>query len=472
MTDTESIPAVDQAEPAASEQPAAVVARAGALTWAADRAPVTGPRPTAVDSDDLLAGLPRRPLLRSSVVTPVLSVIAVVALYAAVTLWWPLTAVSPQAVPAELTPLTASAAAPAWPENGSAAVAVAGFESTGEAGTVASTADAGTIASITKLVTALMVLERAPLAVGETGPEYAFTSADRSAYQSTRSRGESATPVPVGKTLTEYQMLQAMLIASANNYAQRLADEFWPSDAAFANAARDWLSAHGVNGVTIVEPTGIDPGNTATPAGVVSLGRKALEHPVVAQIVATREAELPGVGKLTNTNELLADPGVVGIKTGTLITKAGEANDLAAAKDLTIAGQTVRVFAAVLGQPSDEQRWDATRALFAQLEAELATPYVIPAGSSVGTVETAWGESGAILTSTDASVVLWNGASATSSPAFSVAPEWTAGSSTGTLTLSGPIGSSTVETTLSTTLTGPSAWWRLTHPLQLFGLLD
>ncbi len=472
MTDTESIPAVDEAAPAASEPPTAASARDGALIWAGTRAPVSGPRPTAVDSDDLLAGLPRRPLLRASVLTPVLSVIGVIALYAAVTLWWPLTAVAPQAVPAELTPLTSSAAAPAWPEKGSAAVAVAGFESTGEAGTVASTADAASIASITKLVTALMVLDRAPLAVGETGPEYAFGSADRSAYQSTRSRGESATPVPVGGSLNEFQMLQAILIASANNYAQRMADQFWPSDAVFARAAAEWLSAHGVSGVTIVEPTGIDPGNTATPAGVVALSRKALEHPVIAQIVATREAELPGVGTITNTNDLLADPGVVGIKTGTLKTKSGEANDLAAAKDLTVGGQTVRVFATVLGQPNDQQRWDSARALLAQLEAELATPHVLPAGSTVGTVETAWGESGAILTSTDASVILWNGASATSTPAYSVSPEWTAGSPTGTLTLAGPIGSSTVDTTLSTTITGPSPWWRLTHPLQLFGLID
>ena len=48
--------------------------------------------------------------------------------------------------------------------------------------------------------------------------------------------------MPVGGSLTEYQMLQGVLLGSANNYIDRLAKEILGSDAAFADAAATWLS--------------------------------------------------------------------------------------------------------------------------------------------------------------------------------------------------------------------------------------
>ncbi|MFT2543444.1 hypothetical protein ACMWP9_36245, partial [Escherichia coli] len=71
----------------------------------------------------------------------------------------------------------APAAVPAWPSQGEAAIAVQGM------GGVLSSADAPeSIASITKVVTALLVLDRLPLAPGEQGKSYAFTQADSDDY--------------------------------------------------------------------------------------------------------------------------------------------------------------------------------------------------------------------------------------------------------------------------------------------------
>jgi len=209
---------------------------------------------------DLLSDAPRRSPFRAAVVVPTLAIAAVVGAYAATTLLWPLHAVAPTVTAMEVQPIAAPAAAPAWPAQGSAAEAVAGVP-----GTLASTADPDAIASITKIVTALVVLEEMPLAVGEQGPEYRFTSADRSRYWQYRAGGESALDVPVGGSLTQYQMLEGMLIGSANNYADRLAQGIWPSDAVFASAANAWLTAHGVPGVTVREPTGMDSRNAASP---------------------------------------------------------------------------------------------------------------------------------------------------------------------------------------------------------------
>ena len=69
----------------------------------------------------------------------------------------------------------------------------------------------------------------------------------------------------MGGMLSQYQLLEGMLIGSANNYADRLAADIWPSDAVFARAANDWLRLHGVPGITIADPTGIDPATRRRP---------------------------------------------------------------------------------------------------------------------------------------------------------------------------------------------------------------
>ena len=417
--------------------------------------------PYAVIHPDLLARRPRRSPLRAGVLVPLLSVLAVIALYVGTTLLWPLHALPPQVTATTITPPVAPAAAPAWPATGAAAVGVDGI-----AATAASTVDPLSMASLTKVVTVLMVLDEQPLAVGEQGPEYRFTAADQSSYWAYRERGESALPVPVGGSLTQYQMLQGILIASANNYADRLASTLWPSDEVFANAASTWLSQQGLTGITVVDPSGIDEDNTADPAALLALADKALADPVVAEIVRMRTAELPGAGLIENTNALLADPGVIGIKTGSL----WQHFNLMVAKDLMIGDTPVRVYASVMAQGDSETRTAAGRALLAQLEAELQVRPSVTAGTVAGVVTTAWGERVDLVTSADASVVLWNGGAATVASELSVGDDREADTVVGTLTVAGPLDSDTVDVHLAAEIADPSPWWRLTHPLELFGL--
>ncbi|WES63228.1 hypothetical protein P0L94_12255 [Microbacter sp. GSS18] len=434
-----------------------------ALEWLDER--TLTPRPITTPmlmSAGLLDRPPRRTLLRPGVLAPTAIALAVVVAYCLTTLLWPLHAIEPTIAADEVTPLPAAAAAPAWPESGSAAISVAGIR-----GTLSSADSPDAIASITKLVTALVVLDEMPLAAGEQGPDYWFGYNDTLAYWNYRARGESALDVPVGGSLTQYQMLEGMLIGSANNYADRLANRIWPTDAVYASAAGDWLDTHGVPGITVVEPTGFDAGNTATPAALITLAQKALANPVIAEIVAKRQVDLPGAGSVENTNELLADDGVVGIKTGTLDTW-----NLLSAKDVVIGDTTVRLYASVLGQPDDDARLAASRALYDQMEAELQPRPSVTAGTVAGTVETRWGEQVDVIASGDASVILWNGGSGTVTTTFDLGDSRTAGDQVGQLDVDGPLDSTSVALTLARDVEPPSAWWRLTHPLVLFGLAD
>jgi D-alanyl-D-alanine carboxypeptidase (penicillin-binding protein 5/6) len=409
---------------------------------------------------DLLARAPRRSPFRAGVLVPIAIIAGLIGGYSGTTLLWPLHAVAPEIEAIQVDSAPAPATALSWPGEGSGAVSVAGFD-----GTPASAGDAAPIASITKVVTALLVLEELPLALGEQGAQYQFTAADRSRYWGYRSRGESALDVPVGGTLTQYQLLEGMLIGSANNYADRLAGLLWPSDAVFASAARTWLEVHGVPGVTIVEPTGFDSRNRASAASLIPLAEKALANPVIAEIVAKTATDLPGAGRVENTNGLLADAGVIGVKTGAL-----KDFNLLSAKDITVGETPVRLYAAVLGHDDDDARIEATRALFAQLEQELQLRPSVTAGTTVGVVETAWGERAEVRTDADASVVLWNGAAGAVTTDLSLGDDRESGDTVGTLSVTGPLGTATVDVTLDGDIEPPSGWWRLSHPLELFGL--
>lgn len=420
--------------------------------------------PPAASGGGLLTGAHLRPAIaRPGVLVPLGVLVGLLGTYVGSAMLWPLHEVPPTVQATELTPITAPAAAITWPAQGSAAVGVGGI------GTTSSSLDAAAIASVTKVVSSLMVLDRMPLAVGEQGPEFSFTRADNLAYWDYRRSDQSALDVPVGGTLTEFQLLQGTLLGSANNYIDRLSQEIWGSPSAFTAAAEVWLRDRGLDDITIVTPSGFDDRNRATPASLIALAELAMQNPVFAGIVGTPSVDLPGAGTVVNTNGMLADPGVIGVKTGTL----GDSWNLLTAKVITLDDTTVRLYASVLGQPDDEQRLTQTRSLFSQVETALEQQApAVAAGTVVGTVTTPWGATTEIVTDADADIVLWNGATAEASTDVSLGDNRESGDEVGTMTSSGPLNTVTTSLSLADDVDAPSPWWRLTHPLELLGITE
>lgn len=279
----------------------------------------------------------------------------------------------PQTKPDAAAHRSVDLSAVSWPAVGAAAIGLNDAEVT------ASSDQALPMASISKVVTVLMLLEERPLQPGEVGDTIVFTADEARDYLAYRDRGQSALLVPAGTELTQYQMLEGILVGSASNFADMLVDRAWGGNGDFAAAAEAFLARENLAGITMVEPTGIDPRNTATPASLIALGRRALAHPVVAEIVAKPSIDLPGVGYVENTNDLLADPGVVGIKTGTL-----GGYSLLSAKDLEDdQGAPVRVFVVVLEQSDDEERYRAARHLLDQVSNLLLQERASASGSPV-----------------------------------------------------------------------------------------
>ncbi len=419
-----------------------------------------GPAPAAAD---LLPHRPRRSPVRAGIILPLVGIIGLGAGYAAATLLWPLTEVQPTVTAASIPTLTSPASDLAWPTVGDGSVAVGGMEAVSS-----SSSNIVPMASITKVVTALTVLDRAPLEVGEDGPSYAFTWDDQAEYWNYLYRNESALDVPVEGSLTQYQLLQGALIGSAGNYVDRLVAELWDSEEAFLADAQSLLDAHGITGITIVEATGIDQGNTADTASLVRLGEIAMRDPVIAEIVGTESVTLPGAGLVENTNTLLGEDGVVGIKTGGL---TGYYN-LLAARTIAVEDEEVTVYASVVGQPTSDDRFAETDRLLDAVAAEVSSPYHLPAETVAGQVTTLWGAEAEILTSEESSLLLWNGESAETTAAIELNDARATGDAVGTLEVAGPIDTDAIPLVLSDDIPGPDGWWRLTHPLQLWGLAD
>lgn len=405
---------------------------------------------------DLLSEVPLR--RDRAAVVPVTIIAAIVAAYVAATAVWPTTALPPTVMAQTLSSAATPATVITWPEEGSAAIGISG------GATASSTLERTQMASITKVISVMTVLEKLPLALGETGPSYDFTYADTQNYWRYITGNESALDVPVDGSLTEYQLIEGILLGSAGNYTDRLVQEAFETEDEFIEAANAWLTASGISGITIVEPTGIDYGNTATPASLVALGEVAMAHPVVAEIAGKASADIPGAGLVENSNGLIGDPGVVGLKTGTL-----DGWNLLSAKEFTVGETTILANAVVLDQRNDDARNDASRALYTQVEAALQPQIAVPQGTVVADVTTAWGAKTQLVTADDASAVLWQ-REATITKSTELTDDRTAGADAGTLTVNSTTGDDTVAVTLSNELEGPSFWWRLTHPLELFGL--
>lgn len=216
-------------------------------------------------------------------------------------------------------------------------------------------------ASMAKVITALAIMEKQSFELGQSGQTYTLTAEDVAHYQDHVAKSGSVVPVYEGMVLTQYQAMQAMLIASSNNIADTLAERIFGSTEAYTSYAQAMLQRMGLNRTIVADASGFSPATVSTPSELVAVGIAALKNPVIAEIVAQPLAQIPDVGVIKNTNELLGVDGVVGIKTGTT-NEAGSCLLFAAhytAKD----GQEVTVVGVIMGEANATSLFSDSRKL-------------------------------------------------------------------------------------------------------------
>jgi D-alanyl-D-alanine carboxypeptidase (penicillin-binding protein 5/6) len=174
-----------------------------------------------------------------------------------------------------------------------------------------------------------------------------FDQTDVELAEADRADGQSAVPVSAGETMTEQDALEALLIPSANNIADALAERVSGSVPSFVRAMNRAALRLGMTHTTYTDPSGFDPGTVSTARDQLRLARAAMALPAFAEIVGQRAATIPVVGEVHNTDTLLGQDGFVGIKTGS-DQAAGGCFMFEAVR--RIGGRPHRVFGVVLGQ--------------------------------------------------------------------------------------------------------------------------
>jgi serine-type D-Ala-D-Ala carboxypeptidase (penicillin-binding protein 5/6) len=174
------------------------------------------------------------------------------------------------------------------------------------------------MASITKVMTALLVLDIGHLDQEIRVPQAAFDYAWKYG-------GETAALRP-GDVLTAQELLEALLLPSGADAAYTLANAYGPGLPAFIARMNATAARMGMTRTHFTSPDGLpyptETSTYSTPADLLKLGLAAMRFPVFRSMVDKELYHLPkGPGHhqywWDNTDELIGSyPGAVGIKSG------------------------------------------------------------------------------------------------------------------------------------------------------------
>jgi serine-type D-Ala-D-Ala carboxypeptidase (penicillin-binding protein 5/6) len=183
-------------------------------------------------------------------------------------------------------------------------------ESTGQVLFERNASSARAMASTTKVMTALLALERLDerrvVTIGPGPPQV----------------GEESLRLRQGERLTIRQLLLGLMLKSANDAGVALAEAVDGSEAAFVRRMNRKAAALGLDATHYVTPYGLDrPGHQTSARDLARLWEVAMRRADFRAIVATRAARLPGgpvsLRRFVTTNQLLgAYRWTVGGKTG------------------------------------------------------------------------------------------------------------------------------------------------------------
>lgn len=279
------------------------------------------------------------------------------------------------------TPVRAASADAQTPEP---QIAAASWYLAGEDGSVLARANAAqprAVASITKLMTAVVALERAQLSdVVRVSPAAAGI-------------GESTVFLRAGEELTVADLVRATLIPSANDAAQALALHVGGGSAdRFVGLMNAKAQELGLSDTFFENPHGLDEaGHVSSARDATRLVRYALGIPFIRDALSRSTVSLPGGRTFPTTDDLLVGwAPLVGGKTGH--TRAAGWSQAAAARR-----GGVTVYGTVLGSETRSGRNDALRQLLEYGLAQYRRVQVIDAGRTYATAETGYGQPDAVL---------------------------------------------------------------------------
>lgn len=182
-------------------------------------------------------------------------------------------------------------------------------------------------ASLTKLMTALVIMDRhKPDEIVEVENQFSSTQADA-----------QKVGLKVGQKFRLSDLMQMLLVYSANDAAEALAVYDAGSVEAFVNRMNEYSAKLGLDDSHFENPTGLDATNHySSAADLASMARILLHNQSFRTIVRQPRGVVQSLGgtnfSFASTNQLLAYPYIIGLKTGKT-EQAGECLVTLSAKD-------------------------------------------------------------------------------------------------------------------------------------------
>lgn len=158
------------------------------------------------------------------------------------------------------------------------------------------------IASLTKLMTAMVVLD----AKQDLNEVIAIEQGDVDVLKHSTSR------VPVGARISRGDVLQLALMSSDNRAAASLGRTYPGGMVAFKAAVRAKIAALGMTQTVIEEPTGLSPNNKSTAADLIKMAAASSAYPVITQMTTDSNDMININGRnvqYRNTNRLVGAKG-------------------------------------------------------------------------------------------------------------------------------------------------------------------
>lgn len=314
-------------------------------------------------------------------------------------------------------------------------------------------------ASLAKVITALVVLDAKPIKDNSTDT-VTITDQDMADHWNNISDGGSFAPIILGEKLTERQLLEGVMLASANNMANIVAKWVFGSMDGYHQAAAKWLKQHGLNNTTVgVDASGFNPSTQSTPLDLCKIMLLAAQNPTLVSIMEQHEVILPTGDKITNTNRLLGQNGIYAGKTG--YTEEAGFGLLLLSKQ-KVGDQNVIMATVSLGNNSYDQAFQTAEQLLVNSSTDIRVNR-INANSYIGSIGSMWGQASSLVTTKPLYNYYW----ADQPPEISIImndrnlDNLPVGSPVGQI----KIGESSVNLVTDSAIDPPSTMWRLMHPL-------
>ena len=274
-----------------------------------------------------------------------------------------------------------------FPEQGQSAVGTDTF------GAIAASQDQASIpiASVAKIMTAYMVLRTHPLLPSGEGPSLTMTAEDVAGYKYAIQNNHSYLPVALGKSLTERQLLQGLMLPSGNNIADTLGRWVSGTNEAFVANMNETAKALGMTDTHYADASGANEATVSTAVDQIKIAQAAMQDPAFREIVAMPQAVLPVAGKVYNVNSMLGKHDIVGIKTGSGVIAGG---CFVSATPIVNGSEKHYIIAAVLGSRRANQNLksalEANAQILDQVRPQFKSFTLEPPANGFGKITSPW----------------------------------------------------------------------------------